>query len=157
MQEYQAHNRGEQTAVNLAEIFLQQSARLIETQAAAASAVIRTQARSFAAFGGPDWSSFYSEENQRQFSELLKTSTEQAVSFIRQTNDTMLQFQDAITRALNRQTDQLTTQMRKSMEEIGARAEQGIDKTRMTAQQAAEAVQQAASGLEGGSRPKRHA
>ena len=157
MQDYEAQTRGQQTAVNLAEIFLQQSARLIEAQASAVRAVIRTQARSFAALGGPDWSALYSDESQRQFSEFLKTSTDQAVRFMRQTNDTIREFQDSISHVVNRQTSQLTTQMRRSVEEIGGRTEQGLADARMTAQEAADAVEQAASGLQGGSRSKRHA
>src|SRR2546423_6424142 len=113
MNEYEAQNRGQQT-VNIAEIVLQQSARLLETQAAAARAVMRTQARSFAALGGPDWSSLYTQENERQFSEFLKTSTEQAVSLMRQTNETVRQFQQIFNQLVSEQTNQLTAQIRTS-------------------------------------------
>jgi hypothetical protein len=162
MNEYETQNRGQQT-VNIAEIVLQQSARLLETQAAAARAVMRTQARSFAALGGPDWSSLYTQENERQFSEFLKTSTEQAVSLMRQTNETVRQFQQIFNQLVSEQTNQLTAQIRTSAEEIGQRTQQVQQQVReasqQTAQQARTAAEQAlqGSGAEERARGKRPA
>jgi hypothetical protein len=140
----ESRDRGQQ-AVNIAEIFLQQSARLLETQAAAARAVMRTQARALAAVGGPDWSSLYTPENERQFSEFLKTSTDQAVSFMRHTSDTVRQFQDVLAQLANQQTNQLTAQLRTTAEELGQRAQEvqrqareAADQTRQQARNVAE-------------------
>ena len=158
MHDYQGQGAREQVAVNLAEIFLQQSARFIESQAAAARAMMRTQARSFAALGGPDWSILYGEENERQFSQFLRTSTEQAVSFIRESNDAVRRFQEAVNQLVSGQASQITAQIRTSIEDTGRRGEQNVNQARMTAEQAADVVQQAAaSGLEGGAPPKRYA
>ena len=158
MHDYQAPRTRDQVTVNLAEIFLQQSARLIESQAAAARAIARAQARSFAALGGPDWSLLYGDENERQFSQFLKTSTEQAVSFVRESNDAVRRFQEAVNQLISWQAGQMTAQIRTSMDDMGRRAEQSISETRMTAEQAADVVQQAvASGLEGGAPSKRYA
>ena len=159
MHDDQAQRTREHFAVNLAEIFLQQGARLIESQAAAARAIVRAQARSFAALGGPDWSILYGEENERQFSQFLKTSTEQAVSFMLQWNDSFHHFQDALNQLAATQTNQITAQMRRTSQEMGRRGEETVNHARMTAEQAADVVQQAAaaSGLEGGAPPKRYA
>ena len=162
MIDYETQNRGQQT-VNIAEIFLQQSARLLETQAATARAIMRTQARSFAALGGPDWSSLYTPENERQFSEFLKTSTDQAVSFMRQTNETMRQFQQVFQQLVSQQTGQLTAQIRTSAEEIGERTQQVQQQVREASQHAAQQVRDASgrvlqgSGAEQPARSKRPA
>jgi hypothetical protein len=162
MNEFETQNRGQQQ-VNLAEIFLQQSARLLETQAAAARAVMRTQARSFAALGAPDWSSLYTQENERRFSDFLKTSTEQAVNFMRQTNEAVRQFQEVLNQLVNQQTSQLTAQLRTSAEEIGQRTQdvqqQVLEASQQTVQQARSAAEQAlqGSGAEERTRSKRPA
>jgi hypothetical protein len=162
MNEYETQNRGQQT-VNLAEIFLQQSARLLETQAAAARAVMRSQARSFAALGAPDWSSLYTQENERQFSEFLKTSTDQALTLMRQTNETVRQLQQVFNQLVSQQTSQLTQQIRTSAEEIGQRTQdvqqQVREAAQQTPQQARTAAEQAlqGSGAEERARSKRPA
>jgi hypothetical protein len=149
MNEYETHNFGQQT-VNLAEIFLQESARLLENQAAVARAVMRTQARSLAAFGAPDWSSLYTQENERQFSEFIKTSTEQALSLMRQTNQKLQQFQQAFNEIVSRQTSKVTAQVRTSAEEIGQgtnEIEQQLrEAAQQTPQQARSAVEEAWQG-----------
>jgi division protein CdvB (Snf7/Vps24/ESCRT-III family) len=149
MHEFEAQNQRQQT-INLAEIFLQQSARLLETQAAAARAVMRTQARSFAALGGPDLSALYAEENERRFSELLKTSTDQAVTFMRQTNETVRQFQQVLNQLVSQQTTQLTQHLRTAAEDIGQRTQQVEQQLReastQTPQQARNAAEQALQG-----------
>ena len=149
MNELETQQRGQQT-VNLAEIFLQQSARLLETQAAAARAVMRTQARSFAALGAPDWSSLYTQETERRFSELLKTSTEQAVNIMRQTHETVRQLQEVLGQLVNQQTSQLTAQLRTSAQEIGQRTQdvqqQVLEASQQTVQQARSAAEQALQG-----------
>jgi gas vesicle protein len=162
MHEFEAENRRQQS-ISLAEIFLHQNARLLETQAATARAVMRTQARGVAALGGPDWSALYSEENERSFSELLKTSTDQAVSFIRQTNEAARQLQQVITRLVSQQTTQLTEQFRTTAEDIGQRGQQLQQQMReasqQTPQQARSVSEQAlqGSGTEERTRSKRPA
>ena len=145
MYEFETQNRGQQT-INIAEIFLQQSTRLIESQAATARAVMRTQARTLAALGGPDLSSLYAPENERQFSEFLKTSTDQAVRLMRQTTGAMRELQQVFTQLVSQQTGQLTAQIRASTDEIGTRTQQVqqqvLDATKQTAQQAHNVAEQ---------------
>jgi hypothetical protein len=149
MNAYETPNLGQQT-VNLAEIFLQESARLLEHQAALARAVMRTQARGFAALGAPDWSSLYTHENERQFSEFVKTSTDQALSFMRQTNEKVRQFQQALNQIVSQQTSKVTAQIRTSAEEIGQGTHQVQQQLRQgahqTPQQARTAVEEAWQG-----------
>jgi hypothetical protein len=142
MNEYEAQR---QQTINLAEIFLQESARLLENQAAAARAIMRTQARSFAAFGAPDWSSLYTQETERQFSEFLRTSTDQAVSIMRRTNERVRQFQQALNQIMSQQTSQVTAQIRTNAEEIGQGTQQVQQQLREAAQQT---PQQARSAVE---------
>ena len=149
MNQNETQNRAQQT-VNIAEIFLQQSARLLETQAEAVRTVMRAQARSFSALGGPDWSSLYTQENERQFAEFLKTSTDQAVNLMRQTNEAMRQFQEVFSQLVSQQTSQLTAQIRTSAEEIGQRTQQAqrqvLESSQQTAQQARHAAEQVLHG-----------
>jgi len=149
MDQYERQNREQQT-VNLAEIFLQQSARLLETQAAAARTVMRTQARSLAAFGGPDISCLYAHDDERQFSDLLKTSADHAVSLMRQTNETVRQFQQIFNQLVRQQTTQLTEQIRTSADEIRQRTQEVQqlvrEATQQTAQQFRGATEQALQG-----------
>ena len=155
MTETQTQTREQQLAANVAQTFLQQTARLIDTQAAAARAVMRTQARSIAMLGGPDWSALYTPEQERQFSELIRTSTEQAIKLVQETNDTFWRFQQTIAQLFSQQTGKITSQMRTAMEQTGTRVEQSAAEARMTAQQAADVVQQAASGALEGARSRR--
>ena len=146
MNEFRTDDRARQT-VAVAEIFLKQSARLLEAQAAAARAVMRTQARSIAALGGPDWSSIYTEENEHQFSQFLKTSTDQAVSLVRQTNEAMLQCQEAFRELLTQRTNQLTEQVRSSAEQTAQRTQEVEQQLREAAQQTPKATREAAHEL----------
>jgi ribosomal protein S20 len=139
----------QQRGASLAEIFLQQGARLMDIQASAARSLLRTHARSCAAIGGPDWSALYGPEAERQFSELLRTSAEQSLNLIRQTNQTFVELQQAINHLIAQQTGELTAQVRTNMQQIGQSVEQSAAEARRTAQQAADAVQQASSVLEG--------
>jgi gas vesicle protein len=157
MYEQETQKREQQLATNVAQIFLQQSARFIDTQAAAARAVMRTHARNIALLGGPDWSALYAPENERYFSELLKTSADQAVKFMQQTNDSLLRFQQALNQLIAQQTSKMTAQLRTNLEQIGNKVEQSATEARMTAQQAADVVQQAASGGLEGARSRRPA
>ena len=143
------HMQLQQQGASLTEIFLQQGARLMEIQASAARSVLRTQARSCAAMGAPDWSALYGPETERQFSELLRTSAEQSLNLMRQTNQTFLELQQAINRLIAQQTREPTAQVCTNMQQIGQSVEQSAAEARRTAQQAADAVQQASSLLEG--------
>ena len=151
MDQYERQPREQQT-VNLAEIFLQQSARLLETQTAAARTVMRTQARSLAAFGAPDVSSLYAHEDERQFSDLLKTSADHVVSLMRQTNETVRQFQEVFNQIVRQQTTQLTEQMRASADEIKQRTQEVQQLVREASQQAAQQFRSSSEqGLQGSS------
>ena len=138
----------QQTANTLAEILLQQATRMMQLQASAARALLRTQARSYAALGGPDWSQLFGTESERRFDNLLQTTTEQSLSFLRQTNHSMFELQQAINGLIVRQTDELSAQIRSNMEQIGQQVQQTAAKAHQTAQQATGIVQ-AASGMEG--------
>ena len=145
----------QQQGANLAEIFLEQGTRLMEIQASAARALLRTHARTCAAIGAPDWSALYGPETERQFSELLRTSAEQSLNLMRQTNQRFVELQQAVNQLVAQQTRELTAQVRTNMQQIGQSVEQSAAETRRATQQAADAVQQASSVLEG-ARPKRN-
>ncbi len=139
----ETHDRA-QHAVDIAELFLKQSTHLVETQAAAARAVLHTQARALAALGGPDWSALYTPETERQFSEFLKSGTEQAVSFMRHTSDAVRQFQEVLAQLASQQTNQLTEQMRTGAQEISQQTQQVQQQVRQAAEQAAQQTRNAA-------------
>jgi hypothetical protein len=146
------YSQQQQTANTLAEIFLHQSTRMLQIQASAARALLRTHARTYAALGGPDWSPLFGAENERRFDDLLRTTTEQTLSLLRQTNQSVSELQQSINGLIARQADQFTSQLRGDIQQIGQKVEQSASEVRRTAQQASEALQQAS--LEGG-RPRR--
>jgi DNA anti-recombination protein RmuC len=127
--------RSAEQAVNLAEIFVRGTARMLELQGAAARTVLQTQGRSAALFGAPDWSVVFNGGGNEQFQNLFETGAEQAVRFLRIANETIQQFQSQLGVLIEQQTQQATEQMRHSIEEMARRSEQTIQQlTRLSGQ-----------------------
>jgi DNA anti-recombination protein RmuC len=124
---YSNSQAGAQQALNLAEIFLRGAARMLDLQTAAARAVLQTQGRSAAILGAPDWSAAFNGRSDEQLSHLFETSADQSVRFLRTTNEAMQQVQQQLGALLEQQTQQVTEQMRRSMDELVRRSQDGVE------------------------------
>ncbi len=133
--------RGQQTVVNLAEVLVQGTARILDLQATATRTFLQTQSRSAAMLGAPDWSPLFNGRNGEELSHLFSASAEQAVEYLRQTNAAWREVQQQFTDLLDQQTQQFTEQMRKGMEEVGRRGQEEMDQLRRAAMQTASAAE----------------
>ena len=70
------------------------------------------------------FASAVAHEDERQLSDLLKTSADHVVGLMRQTNETVRQFQEVFNQVVRQQTTQLTEQMRASADEIKQRTQE---------------------------------
>jgi hypothetical protein len=132
----------QQTAFNLADVFVQGALRIVDMQTSAARVFLQTQGRSARMFGAPDWSHSFNGPSE-QISQLVTTGTEQALTLIRQTNDTISEVNQRFGQLVQQQTAQIAEDMRYGMKEVSRRAERGLNQMRSTTEQAAEEVQRA--------------
>jgi hypothetical protein len=84
-------------------------------------------------------------ETEREFDELLRTSAEQRLNLMHQTNQTSLELQQAFNELIAQQTRELAVQSRNNMQQIGQNVEQSAAEARRSVQQRAHAVQQAST------------
>ncbi len=140
MTDHTTRNREEQPVAALAEIFLRSAGNLFDLQVSAARAVLRTQGRVSGLFGFPHWTALYGAESAHQISELVAAGTDQAVKFVRQTSDTLIQLQEAVNQHVARQTGELASELRAGNEEFGRRLERYADESRRAARQTNEAI-----------------
>ena len=133
-------SRNPQQTTNLAEIFVQGMARIVNIQTTAARVLLQSQGRSAALFGAPDWTEALNRQSEH-FSELFATGAEQTVNLIRQTSETVNGLQQQVGQLFERRTAQVTEEMRSGIEDLARRSEQGLEEMRGTTQQAARQLQ----------------
>jgi hypothetical protein len=68
---------GAKHAINLAEILLQGTARILDIQAAGTKTFLQYQAKGAVMFGAPDWSELFKRSNGRFF----ETTADQALNY----------------------------------------------------------------------------
>ena len=144
-------HRNQQQVTNLAEIFVQGMARIVDIQTAAARVLLQSQGRSAAIFGAPDWTPALNRQSEH-FSQLFTTSAEQTVNLIRQTSETVNEVQQQVGHLFEQRTAQVTEEMRNGIEEVARRSEQGLEEMRNTTQEAARQAHRAGANGNG----KRH-
>jgi hypothetical protein len=142
-QQHHQSQGAQQQGVSFAEIFFKSTARILDIQTAAARSLLQTQSRSAAMLGVPDWSDLFNGRTGEQLSNLYNTGAEQAVNYLRQTNETLREVQHQFGQLVEQQTQQVTEQMRQSMEELGRRGQQSIDEMRRATDQAMQQARQA--------------
>jgi gas vesicle protein len=133
---------------NLAEVFVQGMARIVDIQTAAARVLLQTQGRSAAMFGAPDWTQAFNRQGE-QFTQLFTTGAEQTLKIIRQTNETVSEVQEQVGHLLEQQTAQVTEQMRNGLEQVSRRSEQTLEEMRHATRQVAREAQRAGTNGNG--------
>ena len=153
MNPQQTQDRIFQPVLNLAEIVVQSTARLINLQAAAARALLQTQMRSSALRGAPDLSHVFASDTMREISELFTAGAEESMKLMRQTNETIGQLQKELSDAFMLQTEQWSEQIRKNVQDIEQRTQQAVLQVREVTQRerkaARETAEQSETALQG--------
>jgi phasin family protein len=136
MNRTEASNRlqdtGAKHAINLAEIMLQGTARILDIQAAGTRTFLQYQAKGAAMFGAPDWSELFKRSNGRFF----ETTAEQALNYVRQTSEAISAIQTDIVHLIEEQTEELSEQIQQGLKEAGERIQEGIQEGRRMTQEA---------------------
>ena len=123
---------GAKHAINLAEIMLQGTARILDIQAASAKTFLQYQAKGAAMFGVPDWSELFKRSNGRFF----ETTADQALNYMRQTSGAISAIQTDMVHLIEEQTEELSEQMQQGLKEAGERIQEGIEEGRRMTQEA---------------------
>ncbi|HEX2244935.1 MAG TPA: phasin family protein, partial [Gammaproteobacteria bacterium] len=136
MSRTEASNRVQDTgakhAINLAEILLQGTARILDIQAAGTRTLLQYQAKGAAMFGAPDWSELFKRSNGRFF----ETTAEQALNYMRQTSEAISAIQTDMVHLIEEQTEELGEQIQQGLKEAGERIQEGIEEGRRMTQEA---------------------
>jgi phasin family protein len=136
MNRTEASNRlqdtGAKHAINLAEIMLQGTARILDIQAAGTRTFLQYQAKGAAMFGAPDWSELFKRSNGRFF----ETTANQALNYMRQTSEAISAIQTDIVHLIEEQTEELSEQIQQGLKEAGERIQEGIQEGRRMTQEA---------------------
>jgi phasin family protein len=127
---------GAKHAINLAEILLQGTARILDIQAAGTRTFLQYQAKGAAMFGAPDWSELFKRSNGRFF----ETTADQALNYMRQTGEAISAIQTDMVHLIEEQTEELSEQMQQGLKEAGERIQEGIEEGRRMTQEATKEV-----------------
>ena len=114
---------GAKHAINLAEILLQGTARILDIQAAGTRTFLQYQAKGAAMFGAPDWSELFKRSNGRFF----ETTADQALNYMRQTGEAISAIQTDMVHLIEEQTEELSEQIQQGLKEAGERIQEGIE------------------------------
>jgi Phasin protein len=135
-------NEQKQPGVTIAEAMMQGAARLLEIQTTAARTLWENQSRTVSMFGAPDLSSML--EPHTSYKDFFDTSAQQAAALMRQTNDTLTQAQRQLSQLVEAQTNWMTEQMRKTMDEFTRRTGENLKQWREASRQAADEAERTA-------------
>ena len=126
---------GAKHAINLAEILLQGTARILDIQAAGTRTFLQYQAKSAAMFGAPDWSELFKSSNGSN-SQLFETTASQALNHMRQTSEAISAIQADMVHLIEKQTEELGEQVQQGLREASERIQEGIEEGRRMTQEA---------------------
>jgi phasin family protein len=127
---------GAKHAINLAEILLQGTARILDIQAAGTKTFLQYQAKRAAMFGAPDWSELFKSSNGQFF----ETTADQALNYMRQTSEAISAIQADMVHLIEEQTQELSEQMQQGLKEAGERIQEGVKEGRHMTQEATKEV-----------------
>jgi hypothetical protein len=143
-----AARAAQQQALNIAEIMVRGSARMLELQTSAARAVLQMQGRNAALLGVPDWSNLFTGQGAEQLESLFQTGADQSVHFLRTANEAIQQVQRQFGELMERQTQQVADQMRRSVEEMTRRSREGMEQLSRVSDEAMQRAQRASEEAE---------
>ena len=127
---------GAKQAINLAEILLQGTARVLDIQAAGTRTFLQYQAKGAAMFGAPDWSELFKRSNGRFF----ETTADQALNYMRQTSEAISAIQTDMVHLIEEQREEFGEQMQQGLKEAGERIQEGVEEDRRMTQEATKEV-----------------
>jgi hypothetical protein len=128
----------------MTEIALRGTALLWDLQADTARNLLEMQANGARLFGVPDFSRIFhigTGTDKGMFS----MTVDQALSQLRQINDTVNEVQWQLEQAAERQTQGFAERLQESIEELGRRSQEGLDEIRRIAKQEAKEFREAVS------------
>ncbi len=138
----QTYQRNGDHARRMTEIALRGTALLWDLQADTARNLLEMQANGARLFGGPDFGRIFhigAGADRGMFSMTI----DQALSQLRQINDTVDEVQWQLAQAAERQTQGFAERLQRSIEELGRRSQEGLQEIRRIAEQEADEFEQA--------------
>lgn len=126
--------------MNIADIAIRGTARLLDIEFATLRTFWQIQARSAAAFGAPDCSEMI-RRAESSVQRLLSTSTEQMLTSVHQAAQAFTEIQNQVGQVIEDSAEQVTEEIRQGMEEFGERSREGMSAMRDTAESATSSYQ----------------
>jgi len=148
------YQRSNDHARRMTEIALRGTALLWDLQADTARSLLEMQANGATLFGAPDITPVFHVGNGRTKG-MFSMTLEQALSSLRQINDTVSEVQWQLTRAAEQQTAGIADRIQQSIEELGRRSQEGLQEIRRLADEEVAEFRQAAREANGGNGTRR--
>jgi phasin protein len=139
----QDYRRNADHARRMTEIALRGTALLWDLQADAARNLLETQARSATLLGAPDLTQMF-HLGEGRTSGLFTTTIDQALSSLRQINETATEVQWQLARVAEQQTAGIAEHIQQGIEKLGRRSQQGLQEIRRIAQEEADEIEASA-------------
>jgi len=137
------YQRSNDHARRMTEIAMRGTALLWDLQADTARRLLEMQANGATLFGAPDLTQMFHVGNGGSKG-MFSMTVEQALSSLRQINDTVSEVQWHLTRVAEQQTAGIADRIQQSIEEIGRRSQQGLQEIRRLAEEEVGEFRQAA-------------
>jgi ElaB/YqjD/DUF883 family membrane-anchored ribosome-binding protein len=136
------YQRNGDHARRMTEIALRGTALLWDLQADTARNLLEMQANGARLFGAPDFSRIF-HMGTGSDKGMFSMTVDQALSQLRQIDDTVNEVQWQLAQAAERQTQGFAERLQQSIEELGRRSQEGLDEIRRIARQEAREFREA--------------
>jgi hypothetical protein len=141
-----ARNQRASIPAPFGDVALRGARYVVDLQMSAARVLLRTQARTAAAFGWPDWSDVF--ENVDGNSHAVGASTsEQLLNTAQRTIETAAELQREVGRIVTTQSSVAADNWRRGIEELGSQAQEGLNELLETARRTAEETERATQAM----------
>jgi hypothetical protein len=135
-----SHAFGAQQLQSMAEVALRGTALLFDLQMETARNIMRTQARTAALLGAPDYSELFRSGDERA-RRLFAASAEQMLTSARQARETVFEVQRQLGRLAEQQTIGIAEEMREQIQQIARHTEAGLQEIKQVAASEADHAQ----------------
>lgn len=132
--------------IPLTDVALRGARYVTDMQMSATRVLLRTQARTAAAFGWPDWSGLFENAEGASLVPLSSTS-EQMLQTAQRTMETAAELQREVSRIVTTQTSVAADNWRRGIEEFGNQAQEGLHELLETARRTAEETERATQAM----------
>lgn len=130
----------------LTDVALRGARYVADMQMSATRVLLRTQARTAAALGWPDWSGLFENAEGPSLGPLTSTS-EQMLQTAQRTMETAAELQREVGRIVTTQTTVAADNWRRGIEEFGSQAQDGLNELLVTARRTAEETERATHAM----------